>query len=374
VVGKKEFRDHQVLQRVMSKMMGLHLDINDGAPTITGQLLRVKDWVEITKAGQTNSAKYRFRAEIDELIKPKVLAYLKQTLKNSALPSYKILLDPHPQFIIPKASDEKSLHPLLESVAKSHGIEIFEDSNALDILPMIKVRIFVAEIKKKAFQRIGLGPPTSASAQLVPAIGIGPLAATLNFLEERGDATLLASPSLLCRSGKEAEFLAGGEIPIKISGFGSKEVVWRKYGILLKVKPKATWDGRMSVDLLTEVSNLDPAQTVEGVPGLLTNRIQSHFDLEGTQTIALSGLIRHDKGFSAEGWPGLNRIPILGSLFSSQDYRDQKTELVFFVRPEVTDSAANGEFNQSWDDPSIKSENEFNSPSEPRTEEGSLHE
>ena len=63
------------------------------------------------------------------------------------------------------------------------------------------------------------------------------------FLESHGIGHVLASPNLICRSGKEAEFLAGGEIPLKIINIKMQDVVWKKYGILLKIQPQGGFSG-----------------------------------------------------------------------------------------------------------------------------------
>jgi pilus assembly protein CpaC len=111
--------------------------------------------------------------------------------------------------------------------------------------------------------------------------------------------------------------------------------VWKKYGIMLNVKPKADFSGKMSISIETEVSSIDMSHAVDQVPALYTNKIQSHFELNGPRTIALSGLIKSDQGENSSGLPGLSRIPILGSLFSSKEFQDNRTELVVFVKPEV---------------------------------------
>ena len=80
---------------------------------------------------------------------------------------------------------------------------------------------------------------------------------------------------------------------------------------------------------------LDPSHSIEGVPALLTNRIESHFDLKKSRTIALSGLLKSEWFRNSEGLPGLSQIPVLGYLFSSKAYKNDETELVIFVTPEV---------------------------------------
>ncbi len=91
----------------------------------------------------------------------------------------------------------------------------------------------------------------------------------------------------------------------------------------------------MSVELETNVSSIDKSKTVEGVPALHTHKLISHFDLAESKTIALSGLIKNESGESSEGLPYLAQLPILGSLFSSKDFLENRTELVILVTPKL---------------------------------------
>jgi pilus assembly protein CpaC len=74
---------------------------------------------------------------------------------------------------------------------------------------------------------------------------------------------------------------------------------------------------------------------VDGVPGILTNRLHTHIDLSEPRTIALSGLIKQEQGLSQNGVWGLRNIPLLGALFESQDFRENRSELVIILRPRV---------------------------------------
>ncbi|RYZ78230.1 MAG: type II and III secretion system protein, partial [Proteobacteria bacterium] len=151
----------------------------------------------------------------------------------------------------------------------------------------------------------------------------------------QGKGRILASPTLLCRSGKEAEFLAGGEFPIRMMNLRMQDVVWKKYGVQMKVRPKADSSGRMSIALDIEVSTIDGSRGVDGIPAMLTNRMSSHFDLSKPQTIALSGLIKNEESNRQAGLPLLSRIPVLGALFSSRDFQENRSELIIFVRPSI---------------------------------------
>jgi pilus assembly protein CpaC len=101
------------------------------------------------------------------------------------------------------------------------------------------------------------------------------------------------------------------------------------------VRPKADFQGTISVELETEVSLIDMANAVEGVPAIKKSSVKSHFDLPGKRTIALSGLLRKELGESSEGLPLLSQIPVLGRLFSSKNYLNHRSEMVVFVTPEI---------------------------------------
>jgi pilus assembly protein CpaC len=135
--------------------------------------------------------------------------------------------------------------------------------------------------------------------------------------------------------------------------YKAQDVVWKRYGILLRVKPRADAAGRLSISLETEVSTLDKSMAVDGIPAILTNRVSSHFDLTKPQTIALSGLLKNEDGNSTEGVPLLSRLPIIGALFSSKDFRENRSELIIFVRPSILkegDSASPAHLSQGRTD------------------------
>ncbi len=101
--------------------------------------------------------------------------------------------------------------------------------------------------------------------------------------------------------------------------------------------------GAMSLEIETEVSIIDSGNAIEGIPAMKTNRVKSHFDLSGRKTIALSGLLRDELNLGRSGIAGLASLPILGALFRSQSYLQQKSELVIFVTPEVVLPEAAGD-------------------------------
>lgn len=169
---------------------------------------------------------------------------------------------------------------------------------------------------------------------------------TIDLLTRNGDAYELASPQLSARSGGSAEFLAGGEVPIPTStGFGATNVEFKDYGIKLNIQPVVNGNDEISTSVSTEVSRIDPAVTVQGVPGFITRRTQTELNVRAGQTIVISGLVDLHGAKGISGLPGLARIPILGHLFRSDAFRAGRTDLVVFVTPRVftPDSPANVE-------------------------------
>lgn len=162
------------------------------------------------------------------------------------------------------------------------------------------------------------------------------IGSAINLLMNKGKAFLLASPQLSARSGGQAHFLVGGEVPIPIpQGFGQVTVDYKEYGIKLDIEPLVNLNQDISTRILAEVSRVDPTVTVQGVPGFLTRRTESEINVHAGQTIVISGLIDSSAQQDAKKLPLLGEIPILGKLFRSDGFRGNRTELVMFVTPRI---------------------------------------
>ena len=334
VLNLHQIRTEKALLEAIKFTLGLRLEIDQGLVLVKGRLTRWKDWEILANACKNIKCQYLFQAAISEEVKFDAEFEINKVLSAHSLPRQKIEFTESPILHLPsKSGHSKNIERILEP----YGFQIERDPNSIELAPLIKVQITVAEVKKDFLLQYGMKWPRSYQAQILPNFSDAQNSAFVqaDFWERSGGGRVLASPNLLCRSGKDAEFVAGGEFPIKIINFKMQDVIWKKYGILLKVSPEADYSGRMSISLLTEVSSIDSSRTVDGVPGLFTNRVQSHFDLVKPRTIALSGLIKNEESHSTEGFPSLGNIPILGPLFSSKEFRDNKTELIIFVRPEI---------------------------------------
>lgn len=162
------------------------------------------------------------------------------------------------------------------------------------------------------------------------------ISSKIDIMTENGEAYELAAPQLSARSGGSASFLAGGEIPItSVGGFGATNVEFKQYGIKLDIQPVVNGDGEVSTTILTEVSKINPAVTVNGIPGFLTRRTETELNVRAGQTIVISGLVDINGSKDFLGIPGLSSIPVLGRLFRSDGFRSGRTDLVVFVTPRI---------------------------------------
>jgi pilus assembly protein CpaC len=168
----------------------------------------------------------------------------------------------------------------------------------------------------------------------------------LRALEQNGLLHTLAEPNLTAISGETANFLAGGEFPIPVaqSTTGSISVDFKKFGIGLSFTPVVLSEGRISLKVSTEVSELSNQGAVIlsniTVPALKVRRAETVVELPSGGSLAMAGLLSDSSKQALSGYPGLKNLPILGALFSSRDFIKNETELVVIVTPYVVDPVA----------------------------------
>lgn len=162
--------------------------------------------------------------------------------------------------------------------------------------------------------------------------------AALDLAEQIGLVTTLSEPNLTALSGETATFLAGGEFPIPISeGLGSVAIQYRNFGVSLSYTPTVLANGRISMRVRPEISELSTqgAVTLNGfqVPSLTIRRTETTIELGSGQSFMIAGLMSNNSQNLIDKAPGVGDIPILGNLFRSRSYRKGETELVIIVTP-----------------------------------------
>ena len=187
------------------------------------------------------------------------------------------------------------------------------------------------------------GPGIDSSAVGTTIAGMGQLfgldvIAAIDLAEQIGLITTLSQPNLTALSGETATFLAGGEFPIPISqGLGNVAIEYRNFGVQLAYTPTVLSNGRISLRVRPEVSELSSqgAITLNGfqVPALTTRRTETTVELGSGQSFMIAGLMSNNSQNAIDKAPGLGDLPILGNLFRSRQFNRGETELVIIVTP-----------------------------------------
>ncbi|HVO33734.1 MAG TPA: type II and III secretion system protein [Elusimicrobiota bacterium] len=219
--------------------------------------------------------------------------------------------------------------------------------------PMIEVSVDTLEISETNTNVLGIlwGDKTSGSLQAgqlnfveqtVPALfNIGTLnrdaiSGTLDALITNNQARILANPTLLTKSGFEANFLVGGEIPYPTVGQGGVGgVEFKKYGVSLKILPQLTPRHTIDAQINVGVSNPDSSVSITlnnvSVPGLSSREAGSKVEVNDGETVVLAGIKQSRREKVINKVPVLGYIPILGLLFTHKSENVVQTSLVLFV-------------------------------------------
>jgi pilus assembly protein CpaC len=167
----------------------------------------------------------------------------------------------------------------------------------------------------------------------------------LRALEEDGLLHTLAEPNLTAVSGETANFLAGGEFPIPVAQqLGTISVEFKKFGIGLSFTPVVMTEGRISLKVSTEVSELSSQGAVIlsniSIPALKVRRAETVVELPSGGSLVMAGLLSDQSKQALSGYPGLKNLPVLGALFRSRDFLKDESELVVIVTPYVVKPVA----------------------------------
>lgn len=162
--------------------------------------------------------------------------------------------------------------------------------------------------------------------------------ATLQALINQGKGRILSRPSITTLSGKTANILIGGRIPVPISdGNGNVSVDWREYGIRLNIEPKVDSEDKITSKIHAEVSTLDSASAVKidsySIPGILSREADAEVNVHSGMTMVIGGLINSEDSKSISKIPLLGDLPIIGRFFQHTSKSRDKRELIILITP-----------------------------------------
>jgi pilus assembly protein CpaC len=255
----------------------------------------------------------------------------------------------------------------------------------------VMLKVTVAEVRRDVIKQMGIdlsasmnvgntsvtfnnnNPFTANNAPLVPGnsligqFGSAPsVRATLRAMESAGVVKTLAEPNLTAISGESATFISGGEFPIPTGvtcqtttggaiGQCVQTVSFKKFGISLNFTPVVLSEGRISLRVMTEVSEVSTENALQGgaggttIPSIKTRRAETTLEIPSGGSMAMAGLIQEQTKQAVNGLPGLDQLPVLGALFRSQDFINNQTELMVIVTPYVVRAVAQKELSRPDD-------------------------
>ena len=211
------------------------------------------------------------------------------------------------------------------------------------------------------------GSPLTSSSLVASAVnraGIPTVTATLRAMESAGVIRTLAEPNLTAISGESATFIVGGEFPFPTGvtcqtnpagavGQCAPSIAFKKFGISLNFTPVVLTEGKISLRVMTEVSEISNQNSISisgvNVPALKTRRAETTLEIPSGGSLAMAGLIQDQTKQAVNGMPGVDQIPVLGQLFRSQDYVNNQTELMVIVTPYVVRAVAQNELSRPDD-------------------------
>jgi pilus assembly protein CpaC len=243
----------------------------------------------------------------------------------------------------------------------------------------VMLKVTVAEVRRDIIKQMGIdlsasmnygtavvnfnntNPFTANSAPLVANNGLSATSvtkglptvqATMRAMESAGVVHTLAEPTLTAISGESATFISGGEFPIPTGvtcqtttsgaiGQCVQTVAFKKFGISLNFTPVVLTEGRISLRVMTEVSEVSTENELTGgvggttIPSIRTRRAETTLEIPSGGSMAMAGLIQKQTKQAVNGMPGVDQLPILGALFRSQDYVNNETEMMVLVTPYV---------------------------------------
>ncbi|HTV38739.1 MAG TPA: type II and III secretion system protein family protein [Xanthobacteraceae bacterium] len=257
----------------------------------------------------------------------------------------------------------------------------------------VMLKVTVAEVERDLVKQLGINlagsvgygtavvnfnntNPFSAYGQSLSGsnaiFGFQNISAALQAMEQAGVIHTLAEPNLTAISGETATFVAGGQFPV-LNGYSCSatsstpgapvtcqpSISFKNFGVSLNFTPVVLSGGRISLKVATEVSDLstqnaltipEPGTTATAtIPSIRTRRADTTVEIPSGGSLAMAGMIQDSTRHNINGFPGLMELPVLGPLFKSNDYINQRTELMILVTPYIVRAVASKDLSRPDD-------------------------
>lgn len=401
VVGSDESSRFVPLGIGKSVVLDLPRDIKDvlvADPTVANAVVRSsrRAYIIGVKVGQTNmfffDAEGRQIAGFDISIK-RDLGGLREILRQ-AMPAAEIRVEAVGDGIMLSGSvatpaEAQQAYDLANRVAASGGAGGFSfgggDAKVINNIVVrgrdqVMIKVTVAEVQRDVIKQLGVDlsgslntgtavvnfnqtNPFSAYGQSLSNSSVSGtirnITATLKAMERAGIVRTLAEPNVTVVSGETGLFVAGGEFPVpnglscdttKSPPVCQQQIDFKKFGVSLSFTPVVLGEGRISLKVGTEVSDLSSENAITiavpgtnqtlTIPSIRARRAETVIEVPSGGSLAMAGMIQEQTKQQINGFPGLQQLPILGALFKSRDYINKQTELMILATPYVVRAVA----------------------------------
>jgi Flp pilus assembly secretin CpaC len=226
------------------------------------------------------------------------------------------------------------------------------NKNGVGIQPTIFLELVLVEVKKTALEKLGarLNSPIGVDAgfnfkflqnpsKSLTISTMDPIRAFLDIALQNGEARIHAKQSLVVQNGKLGEFHVGGEFPIKVVSGLIAKVDYKQYGLILKFVPHLERPPFVHLNLQSEISEIDTGSMIEGIPVITKKELKTQMFTKLNEMMAIGGMVRASQSRFSDEIPGLSAIPVLGSLFQSEDFKRLKSEVYIFITPKKMGAA-----------------------------------
>jgi pilus assembly protein CpaC len=308
-------------------------------------------------------------AEYDVVVRPSEYASSEASrMASAALPGGNVSFEPTPTGMtmtghVATPADAERAADIGKSMLPEK--QVLDNRLSVDTGTQVNLRVRFAEISREVTRQLGIN--WSALGNIgrigVAAVISGNLTSTnlntnqigltsingrsanaiLDLLAEDNLVTILAEPNLTARSGETASFLAGGEFPVPVAEQNNViSVDFKTYGVSLAFVPTVVSPDRISIRVRPEVSQLTTTGSVSvpltngstvTIPGITVQRAETTVELGSGQTFAIAGLLSRSFTSTITGLPYLGELPVLGTLFKSDSFQRDESELVILVTP-----------------------------------------
>lgn len=223
--------------------------------------------------------------------------------------------------------EKRALNKLIRSAISSYYV----DNTTVIENRQVRIKLTMAEISKSIDDELGIqwsvgwGKMNGVTSEL--------LNATIGVLSRNNLATILTRPSIIVTNGSTATFEAGGEIPVLTYDDDNADVDFKQYGINLEFKPKIKPD--QSIDLRAKVSSSQIVDFISlggiDTPQLNTRSVNTELNVNDGDIFVLAGLIDNNQTQAVSKVPLIGYLPVIGALFTSENFQSNKTELMVFA-------------------------------------------